>query len=177
MKKLRLVLLTMVMLSFATISMAQTLITSTQASTKVILPKSGRVKGFVIRPEIGLGTDFDFELLWINWGGTIAYQFNPRISIGGGICWDFEDYTFRSSFVNLRAYLTDTYCSPYIDIKAGPTKNTYKDYWDFMASAMLGIQCKGFDYGISIKYLDTFYEYWICSLNFAYNFQLGKKNK
>ncbi|MBR7022316.1 MAG: hypothetical protein IKI09_02435 [Bacteroidales bacterium] len=169
MKKTRLLILTLAIIASASVSMAQTLVTSTQASTTVILPKSDRVKGLVIRPEVGVGTELPDIILGAN--GIVAYQFNPYIAVGGGVGLEVFGDVWTSWFGNFRVYFSDTYVSPYIDLKLGSQSK------DFMGSAMLGIQCKCFDYGASIKYWDYRYGEWILALHFAYNIQLGKKNK
>ena len=171
MKRIRLILLTVAIVASASISMAQTLITSTQASTKVILPNSGRVRGLVIRPEIGAGTNIDFDDFAFSSNATLAYQFNPYIAVGGGVGFGVFNDVWTSWYGNFRAYFSDTYVSPYIDLKLGSQSK------DFMGSAMLGIQCKCFDYGASITYWDNRYGEWILALHFAYNIQFGKKNK
>lgn len=172
MKKTRLLILALAILASASVSMAQTLITSTQASTTVILPKSGRVKELVIRPEVEVGTELlSFNRIILGTNGTVAYQFNPYIAVGGGVGLEVFNDVWISWFGNFRAYFSDTFVSPYIDLKIGSQGK------DFMGSAMLGIQCKCFDYGVSIKYWDYRYDEWILALHFAYNIQLGKKNK
>lgn len=172
MKKTRLLILTLAIIASASVSMAQTLVTSTQASTTVILPKSDRVKGLVIRPEVGVGTELlSFDRIILGANGIVAYQFNPYIAVGGGVGLEVFGDVWTSWFGNFRVYFSDTYVSPYIDLKLGSQSK------DFMGSAMVGIQCKCFDYGASIKYWDRRYDDWILALHFAYNIQLGKKNK
>ena len=177
MKKTRLLLMALVIMASASVSMAQTLVTSTQASTTVILPKSDRVKGLVIRPEVGAGLmrdgfsnlNFGFQM-----NGTIAYQFNPFVAIGGGIGLERYDGRNFPMYGNFRAYFTDTKISPYLDIKIGMQNKK------IMGSAMLGFQYKCFDVGAEIKcgWYHKYYGHdisWILQLNFAYNIQLGKK--
>lgn len=176
MKKTRLLLMALVIMASASVSMAQTLITSTQASTKVILPKSDRVKGLVIRPEVGLGTAIhNIKKISFEVNGTVAYQFNPYIALGGGIGLDrYIGKTYLAWYGNFRAYFSDTYVSPYLDLKLGSQNK------EFMGGATIGFQCNCFDFGASIKYwywYDGWYDSneWFLALNFAYNIQFGKK--
>ena len=123
--------------------------------------------------------DIDFDHFGFQLNGTVAYQFNPYIAVGGGIGLDRFRKTFKPLFGNFRVYFSDTYVSPYLDLKLGMMNE------DFMGSAMLGFQCKCFDIGAAIKYGDYsyhtgysyYYDEWLLTLNFAYNIQFGKKNK
>ncbi len=166
-------------LSFTTSVEAQTLITSTTTSTTVIHQKSDRVKGFVIRPELGIyygkgyfttyyhGIAYNShaELYGVSLNGTVGYQFNPFFSVGAGfdgLCLDsfVSPALNRNIFANLRVYFYDRYCSPYLDLKPG-TK---------AISGEFGIQIKRFDYGVSIS-SDYEGNWWRLSINVAYNFQ------
>ena len=188
MKKTRLLLMALVIMASASVSMAQTLITSTQASTKVILPKSDRVIGLVIRPELGACVDLSYSGEFIfGLNCTIGYQINPYIAVGGGYnydsstqsyydySWGYNKHRFSSWFVNFRAYFSDTYISPYFDLKVGTLKIGSNFEPIGMGSGMVGIQWKRFDLGTSIKYCYYYNDSWILALHFAYNIQFGKK--
>lgn len=186
MKKLRILFAILVVMVIGSQVNAQTLISSTTAYTTVINSepaKSGRVKGLVLRPEIGIESDIDFDDLGFQANGTIAYQFNPYIAIGLGSGYErFNGYKYIPVFGNFRVYFSDTRWSPFLDLKLGMQKK------EIMGSAMLGLQCKCFDFGPSIKYgyytryYHGYYGYsylsdeWIIGINIAYNIQFGKKH-
>lgn len=167
--------------AFVTVTEAQTLISSTTAYTEVIKPeasKSGRVRGLVIRPEVGLGAYSKGFVACAN--GTLSFQFNPYFSLGGGYGLDvLGGYGIRSSlYGNLRAYFCDRHWSPYYDLRLG-TKS----------SSTLGLQVNGIDFSVSaslifVRYYnyDEYYYYnsnhrlyFMTTFNIAYNIQLGKK--
>ena len=172
MGKKKLLLLLFACFSFALVTKAQTLITSTTASTTVIEDeptKSGRVKGFVLRPELGVGYSTKGFVTGLN--GTFSYQFNPYFSLGAGYGWDLVDGDlYRIWFGNLRAYFCDRRCSPYYDLRLGKK-----------SSSTFGLQVKGFDFSLSASllftrnYYNNLRSYFISTFNFAYNIQFGKK--
>ncbi|MBQ7551086.1 MAG: hypothetical protein IJT04_06135 [Bacteroidales bacterium] len=141
MKTTRITLLVLAFFAVQQIGEAQTLITSTTATTTVVHSKSGREKGFVFRPEIGLGINnfYNFKRPFVyNLNGTIAYQYNPFFAFGGGVGGDyypslilsetnyyelFDEYEFKIAvipiFANMRAYFCDREWSPFFDVKIG----------------------------------------------------------
>lgn len=169
-KKRLFLLLLFACLSFATISKAQTLITSTSASTTIIEEeeeptRSGRVKGLVLRPETCIGYGSRGFVTGLE--GTLAYQFNPYISLGGGYGWDVCNGLNSVWFANFRVYFCDRRVSPFYDLKLG--KKT---------SSTFGLQVKGFDFSWSLSALFTNNRtYFMGTFNFAYNIQFGKKQK
>ena len=167
MKNRILLLLLFVCLSFTTVTEAQTLITSTTASTTVIEEeptKSGRVKGLVLRPEARIGYGTGGAVIGLD--GTLAYQFNPYISLGGGYGWDVCDGLNSVWFANFRVYFCDRRVSPFYDLKLG--KKT---------SSTFGLQVKGFDFSWSVSALFARRNYYMATFNFAYNIQFGRKHK
>lgn len=162
---------------------------------------SGRKKGLVIRPEIAAGVSYGFS--W-NLYATINYQFSPYFSLGAGT--GLSKPRFLSAiplYVNARAYFSDSNWSPFFDVKVGyhfPLKSR-SDYWDeyygllriqkgFFINGTLGVQYKGFDFGImgglygtKNDYYDEDYTYYDEGYNYkniwlmvsvAYNFRLNK---
>lgn len=88
----------LVLLGAAPLAKAQIVISSTTASTthtKAEKTKSGRDKGWVIRPELGIGGyGFTFNYHVMGLTGTFEYQFNPYIAIGfgAGLNW-YSDFS------------------------------------------------------------------------------------
>lgn len=136
----------LVLFGMATLSEAQIVVSSTNASTTKIYEKSGREKGWLIRPELGVGYHV------MEGGGfmfdpsvTIEYQFNPYFSIGAGTgvalikkhshpiydtCYDNGGMTSIPIYANLRVYFCDRKWSPFFDLKLGaniPVKQYYED--------------------------------------------------
>ena len=198
MKKTRLILALALLFSLATLAEAQIVVTSTTASTTHVKkehPKSGREKGFVLRPEIEYGSGFmgkgSFGLR-----GVACYQFNPYWSVGGGLGYliDFYDRTMDHSvfvsrpssipvFANARVYFIDRKWSPFFDFKIGymiplvsgverydstpVNASTYYESWirrtdtdtmrGFLISPTLGVQFKGFDFGINVTWFNVYH--------------------
>lgn len=139
MQRTRIILIVLAFFAVQKIVEAQTLITSTTASTTVVHSKSGREKGFVLRPEIGVGINNLHDFIKIspfvyNLNGTIAYQYNPIFAFGGGVGFDYypdlifgeADYdeveyktTVIPIFANMRAFFCDRELSPFLDVKIG----------------------------------------------------------
>lgn len=94
MKHARIIMAMLVLLVAASLAEAQIVVSSTTASTthvKKERPKSGREKGWVIRPEIEFGSGYNGRG---NVGvmGTACYQINPYFSVGGGAGYLMEVY-------------------------------------------------------------------------------------
>ena len=84
----------LMLLGAASLAEAQIVVSSTTASTTHIKkekPKSGREKGWVIRPEIEYGSGFS-RCGNVGVMGTVCYQINPYFSIGGGAGYLMEIY-------------------------------------------------------------------------------------
>ena len=197
MKRTRLIIALALLFGMATLAEAQIVVTSTTASTKHIKkehPKSGREKGWVIRPEIEPGMGFSEEGSF-GLRGLACYQFNPYWSVGGGLGYliDFyyrekydHDYTYDSRpssipvFANARVYFIDRKWSPFFDFKIGYMiplmtgveryeylysddswhRSEYKDTMQgFLISPTLGVQFKGFDFGINVTWLNVYHTY------------------
>lgn len=102
MKTTRIALLVLAFFAVQQIVEAQTLITSTTATTTVVHSKSGREKGFVFRPEIGLGAEInDFSHFVINVNGIASYQFNPYFAVGLGLGFDHHIHPFCFNFADI----------------------------------------------------------------------------
>lgn len=210
MKRTRIIMAMLVLFGMSTLTEAQIVVTSTTASTthiKAEKTKSGREKGLVIRPEAGAGVGIISVLAEIN--GTVAYHFSPYFAIGGGLGYDYESYYLdcvsRPStmpvFANARVYFCDRKWSPFLDLKIGYnipiTKgvrtNSYMTeshtIFGFNIGGTLGIQYKNYDFGITFRQLEIYYDYDSYSygntidyysspaimFSIAYNFQLKNK--
>lgn len=94
--------------------------------------KSGREKGLVIRPEIGvgmgsLGKSDNYYALYLQ--GSVDYQFNPYFNAGVGTGFSNNKWSLAGFgkdrvmalpiYANLRAYLCDKKVSPFFDLKMG----------------------------------------------------------
>lgn len=177
MKKTKLLIALLVLLGAASLAEAQIVVSSTNASTTRIVPRSGREKGFVIRPEIEAGWGI-YELpLLVGITGTASYQINPYFAFGGGLGYEY-DYVFYDEmspypswmpiFVNARAYFCDRKWSPFLDLKIGyniPITKGLDDYgerdwsletYGFTIGGTIGVQYKCFDYGITGRTLKVF---------------------
>ena len=98
MKKARIIIVILVLLGAASLAEAQIVVSQTTASTTRFHEKSGREKGLVIRPEILATHDVNHpEGNLINFHATVAYQFNPYYSIGGGLGVDNLQSVFSGS--------------------------------------------------------------------------------
>lgn len=175
----------LVLLGAASLAKAQIVVSQTTVSTTRVYEKSGREKGFVIRPELGTGFSIMYK------GGfmveptlTGVYQFNPYFSIGAGfgvthIMNDNSGMTAIPVYANLRAYFCDRKWSPFFDLKVGfnfPVKEYQKtDYYyggsysidgvsveGSMIQGTLGMQYKHFDFGFTygmFNHYDKYYHY------------------
>lgn len=148
MKHARIMMVMLVLLGAASLAEAQIVVSSTTAST--VKPKSGREKGWVVRPEVEIGSGIVTKGI-ISISGIACYQINPYWSVGGGIGYLYDFYgpddgayhvgeflTFKSRpqslplFVNARVYFIDRKWSPFLDLKLGymiPIKSGLC-YWD-----------------------------------------------
>ena len=94
--------------------------------------KSGREKGLVIRPEIGvgmgsLGKSDNYYALYLQ--GSVDYQFNPYFNAGVGAGFSTNNWCYGGIgkdrvmslpvYANIRAYLCNTMVSPFFDFKIG----------------------------------------------------------
>ena len=94
--------------------------------------KSGREKGLVIRPEIGvgmgsLGKSDNYYSLYFQ--GSANYQFNSYFNAGVGAGFSTNNWCYGGIgkdkvmalpvYANLRAYLCDKKVSPFFDLKMG----------------------------------------------------------
>jgi len=193
----------LVLLGAASLAEAQIVVSQTTASTTRIHAKSGREKGLVIRPEIGIrGLSNTFYMADV----TAAYQFSPNLSIGGGTGLEYRKYNeyyfdisgvFMSDdwyslmslpiYANARVYFCDRKLSPFLDLKVGyqiPVAESnvlcaaQEALKGMFAIAMLGAQYKNIDFGVALAYFnakgyDQSLETILVSL--AYNFQFKKK--
>ena len=119
MKTARLLLVLLALFGFTSLSDAQE------------VSKSGREKGFVIRPEIGINSGWvgkSDQLFGYFLQGSVDYQFNSYFEAGIGT--GFHHYKWHFSgerekvgsvpvYANIRAYLCNTMVSPFFDFKIG----------------------------------------------------------
>lgn len=172
MKKSRIIIALLVLLGAASLAEAQIVVSSTTASTHREKPKSGREKGWVIRPEVEFGTGSHFDG-GVGIYGTAAYQLNSYFAFGGGLgylydfIYDDPRVTSRPQvipvFANARAYFIDRKWSPFFDLKLGyliPLSSRIYEIYDgyyyidtetirgWYFDPTLGVQFKGFDFGI-----------------------------
>lgn len=136
---------------------------------------SGRRRGWVFRPEFGIGEDImEFHT---RLSLSLAYQFGPNIAIGGSLCREGSyNESFYSLCGNFRYYFCEKPWSPFVDIKAGPCiiqQHRNRTIFTYRVSGTIGCQYKGFDLGCSVANFDE--DIFLYSLNVAYNIQLRKK--
>lgn len=188
MKNARIIMAMLVLLGAASMAEAQIVVSSTTASTTREVTRSGR-EGWAIRPAVEIGLP-SFGI-----SGTVCYHFNPYFSIGGGLgCFVVYDNSSRPSslpiFANARVYFMDRKWSPFLDLMFGymiPLKSVeYVDTYGTMTlsyhglclGSTLGVQVKGFDFGIDVKWR-RFGDYLnlngYLGVSVAYNFQFKKK--
>ncbi|MBR4836901.1 MAG: hypothetical protein IK004_00500 [Bacteroidales bacterium] len=120
MKTARLLLVLLALFGVTTLSNAQG------------VSKSGREKGLIIRPEIGvgmgsLGKSDHYYALYLQ--GSVDYQFNPYFNAGVGAGFSTNNWCLGGIgkdkvmalpvYANLRAYLCDKKVSPFFDLKMG----------------------------------------------------------
>lgn len=175
MKQSKFFIALLMLLGTATLAQAQIVVSSTNATTERIYEKSGRVKGLVIRPELGITYIFyNPEGFFLSANATIAYQFNPYFAVGVGTGIDntfcsnpyYEStHTGLPIYVNARAYFLDRKFSPYFDFKVGyhlPLNLCFShvSIYGFkmkglLASGTIGVQYHGFDLGITLSCFGT----------------------
>lgn len=185
---------------FANLLQAQIVVTSTNASTQKIKPKSIREKGWVIRPEIGAGFINKTDPFSMNFLGSGIYRINPYFETGAGLgfvtCERFETLSLPI-FANIRAYFSNTKWSPFCDIKVGyniglkegsyyssyyNNSQSYYFYSGLFSEISLGLNYKSFDVMMAFsmyRYKDPSYSSYkdtICGifLKFCYNFCIKK---
>lgn len=198
-------LLIIFILGLSSIAEAQIIVNSTQAST--IREKSSRQKGLILRPEIGVGILLDDPNgYYSNFIGNIGYQFNPYITLGGGLGIHFmENSSTIPFYFDVKGYFSNRVWSPYYNIKLGYSVNLLQSndsYDDFKLgggiyyAVGLGMNYKNFDFGIEISFMsgesvyhDNYYNYYdnynyeydymfsSLKLTFGYNFPLNTKKK
>ena len=136
--------------------------------------RSGREKGFVIRPELVvgngslMGVDSHCSTKYLN--GTFVYLFNPYIDmgIGAGYCRNHWAYLGKGvdnihlipAYISSRAYLCNRKVSPYIDLKLGYNISNNEG-------------CVVVDYGTAPEYYTDYYsklEGPFCSLMLGFQF-------
>lgn len=149
MKKTSIIIALLLLFGLTSLTEAQIVVTSTTASTthvKKERPKSGREKGWLIRPELGVGYHvMENGGFMLDPSVTIAYQFNPYFSIGAGTgatlvkkhskpmydtCYDNGGMASIPVYGNLRVYFCDRTWSPFFDLRLGvnfPVKKYYED--------------------------------------------------
>lgn len=182
MKKVRIIMAMLVLLGAAPLAEAQIMVSSTTASTQRIYEKSGREKGWVIRPELTMGYTFHYGFSSII-NATFAYQFNPYYTIGAGAgvnIFPRSNLVAIPVFLDFRAYFRDRKWSPFVDLKVGfqlpINEHQRRDYWyngydlytnrisGFLLQSTFGMQYKNFDFGISFDLYSSYdsmvtYEY------------------
>ena len=182
MKKARIIMALLVLLGAAPLAEAQIVVSQTTASTTRISEKSGREKGWVIRPEVEFGGFEDHFYGDIGISGTAAYQLNSYFALGGGLGYNLfnifhndPDLTSRAQvipvFANVRAFFIDRKWSPFFDLKLGysiPLSSKIQTYTSSYETSTirgwyigptLGVQIKGFDFGIFAKIYNSYYEW------------------
>jgi hypothetical protein len=191
------------LLGFSSITEAQIIVNSTQASTIKIKNKSSRQKGLILRPEGGVGFRMGHGApFYCDFRTNIGYQFNPYITLGGGLGIDFmeEGSSTIPLYIDAKGYFSNRVWSPYYNVKLGysanltqPTPQGESYYLDYLAEGIyyafgFGMNYKNFDFGIEISAMNVIendkygdhYDYQetllhAIKLTFGYNFQLGKK--
>lgn len=149
MKKVRIIMVMLVLLGMASLADAQIVVSQTTASTTRIHEKSGREKGFVIRPEIAAGFGFWTGVMY-DLNCSFDYQFNPYFSVGAATgVYTPGDLVRFPLYANARAYFCDRLWSPFFDVKVGLTTGK-----GFRLNGTLGVQYKSFDVGCTVGMFD-----------------------
>lgn len=188
MKHARIIIALLVLLGAASLAEAQVVVSQTTASTTKVYEKSGREKGLVVRPELGLTyIEYNPEGVFLNAHAIIAYQFNPYFAIGAGTGVDntfcgsqhYENpvYTGIPVYANARVYFLDRKFSPYFDLKIGyhfsinecsqRRPEAYGIYSfsyqmkGLLASGTIGVQYRCFDLGFTVSYFESYTTYYI----------------
>lgn len=202
--KKTLLIITLFILGLSSITEAQIIVNSTQAITIRIIEKSSRQKGLILRPEIGVGILLDDPNgYYYNFIGNIGYQFNPYITLGGGLGIHFmENSSAIPFYFDVKGYFSNRVWSPYYNIKLGYSVNlshstTYTLGGGIYYAFGFGMNYKNFDFGIEISamggewvydynyniyyysdnYISDNYIFSSLKLTFGYNFPLNTKKK
>lgn len=195
MKNARILIALLVLLAAAPLAEAQIMVSSTTASTQRIYEKSGREKGFVIRPEMTLAAIIG-NCTFTNLNATFAYQLNPYFTIGAGTGlnrfssagWNtYESIRAIPLYANARVYFCDRKWSPFFDLKIGfdiPLNQTYyietdsyyyREYRYSLKGLVLcgtfGVQYKNFDFGCIVGALQEHEKYYYHSENYYDNWE------
>lgn len=186
MKRVRIIMVMLVLLGVASLAEAQIVVSQTTVSTTRVYEKSGREKGWVIRPELGFGFHIS------NHGGfmidptiTGVYQFSPYFSIGAGSGITYLNCIYDAMisipiYANLRVYFCDRKWSPFFNLNVGwnfDSKEYYVKEYDFQDSydverasahgivlqGELGIQYKSFDFGFTFGIFNYAHQFSIYS--------------
>lgn len=175
MKKARNIIVLLMLLGAASLAEAQIVISQTTVSTTRVYEKSGREKGFLIRPEAAAGVGFGVGMMY-DLNCSFGYQFNPYFSIGGGTGINsIGPLAIFPFYVNARAYFCDRLWSPFFDVKVGLTTVE-----GFRLNGTLGMQYKNFDFGCTVGMFNlphngyAFQKKLFLMGYIAYNFQFSK---
>lgn len=186
MKKARIIIALLVLLGAAPLAEAQIVVSQTTASTTKVYEKSGREKGWVIRPEVGITyIEYSPEGVFLSTQAIIGYQFNPYFTIGGGagidntFCgsrYEAPIYSGIPVFLNARVYFLDRKFSPYFDLKTGYhfsinecVPHYHSDFGGrfytykmkgLLASGTIGMQYHYLDFGFTFYYFNSFSTYY-----------------
>jgi len=190
MKKVRIIMAILVLLGMASLAEAQIMVSSTTASTQRIYEKSGREKGWILRPEGMIGFARHCQLY--NLTCSFNYQLNPYFSFGAGtglnIYYSPSFYSFNSKentilddspggslfsfpfFFNARVYFCDRKWSPFFNLKLGFNSSLNKCLdWEDEYCVCLPISLKGFlldgTFGMQYKNFDFGVSERLCSFH------------
>ena len=154
--KKALLVITIFILGLSSIAEAQIIVNSTQAST--IKEKSSRQKGLVLRTDIGAGFLYGPNVYSINLSGNIGYQFNPFITLGGGLGIEYlEDGSLAIPFYfDVKGYFSNRVWSPYYNIKLGYSANIYYPLYSPTTTANAYVGLYGVEYGYEYKLEGTY---------------------
>jgi len=167
MKTARLLLVLLALFGFTTLSNAQE------------VSISGREKGFVIRPEIGINSGWEStsdQLFGYFLQGSFVYHFNANFNAGVGTGVHYYEWYYQSEkdkvlslpiYANIRTYFSNKKVSPFLDIKIGYNiplsegeikgeepgsvfHNQFMKIKGLYGLLSLGLQVKKIDIGMSI---------------------------
>lgn len=177
MKKAKIMMALLMLFGMASSAEAQIVVSQTTASTTKVYEKSGREKGWVIRPEAEFGAVFRYYSWSLKLHANFTYQFNPYFTLGAGTGFNSMPSKKLNAFplyANARFYFCDRQWSPFFDVKVGlniPLNNYhYTDYYGYDYEVFteytyklkgidlcgtLGIQYKNFDFGCTVGMLNV----------------------